>query len=112
MKAIPEEHIYDQLWVGLTDTDRVARYYDMIADKMSFRHAVSSVFLITVACGAAVPLLTHLPNYVAAVMFVLASVWTLFANYPAQAMAARLFSDQYKRLSVEWRRLWYGQPTQ
>lgn len=107
--------MYEQIWVGITDTDRLTRYYAMLADKLRLRHQILSVLLAAIACGAAVPLLTRLPDWLAALMFLLvalATLWLLKADYSAKAAAAALFATQYGRLAVQWRQLWYGQPSQ
>ena len=107
--------MHEQIWVGITDTDRLIRYYAMLADKLRLRHQILSVLLAAIACGAAVPLLTKLPNWLAAAMFLLvalATLWLLKADYSAKATAATLFALHYGYLAVEWRQLWYGQPTQ
>ena len=107
--------MHQQIWVGITDTDRVIRYYDMLSDKLRLKHQVISALLAAIACGAAVPLLTRLPDYLAAVMFFIvavATIWLLIADYSSKATAARLFCDQYRYLAAEWRQLWYGEPTQ
>ena len=51
--------MHQQIWVGITDTDRVIRYYDMLSDKLRLKHQVISALLAAIACGAAVPLLTR-----------------------------------------------------
>ena len=74
-----------------------------------------SALLAAIACGAAVPLLTRLPDYLGAGLFflvALATIWLLKADYSAKAAAASLFCDQYGYLAREWRDLWYGEPTQ
>ena len=71
--------------------------------------------MAAIACGAAVPLLTRLPDYLAAVMLFIvavATIWLLIADYSSKATAARLFCDQYRYLAAEWRQLWYGEPAQ
>ena len=107
--------MHQQIWVGITDTERMVRYYGMLADKLRFRHQVLSALLAAIACGAAVPLLTRLPDYLGAGLFflvALATIWLLKADYSAKAAAASLFCDQYGYLAREWRDLWYGEPTQ
>ena len=32
--------MHQQIWVGITDTDRVIRYYDMLSDKLRLKHQV------------------------------------------------------------------------
>ena len=107
--------MYQQIWNGILDTDRMIRYYGMLSDKLRFRHQVASVVLAAIACGAAVPLLTQLPNYLAAVMFFLvavATIWLLKADYSSKSTAASIFAAQYGYLAIEWRGLWFGQPSQ
>ena len=107
--------MHQQIWVGITDTERLVRYYGRLADKLRFRHQVLSALLAAIACGAAVPLLTRLPDYLGAGLFflvALATVWLLKADYSAKATAASLFCAQYGYLALEWRELWYGEPTQ
>ena len=114
-RLLRRDDIHQQIWVGITDTDRVIRYYDMLSDKLRLKHQVISALLAAIACGAAVPLLTRLPDYLAAVMFFIvavATIWLLIADYSSKATAARLFCDQYRYLAAEWRQLWYGKPTQ
>ena len=105
----------DQLWRGITDTERLARYFGKLADKLRTRHRLLTMLLALEATGAGAMLIAQLPEWVAALMFAFVAataIWAFLADYPGKAMAADLFSLQYKRLSIEWNRLWYGEATQ
>ena len=104
-----------QVWIDITDTERVVRYYGMLADKLRRRHQMVTVILALSASGAAVPLIARLPEWIAACMFLVVAgiaIWSFLADYSAKATAAGLFCDQYRHLSAEWRRLWYEGATQ
>ena len=101
-----------QIWTGLLESDRVARYYSMLADKLRWRHNILTAILIVLATGAAASLLAQLPNWVSAIVIFLTaciSAWLYVFDYSGKATAASLFSDQYGRLHTKWTRLWYAE---
>ena len=54
-----------QIWTSLLESDRVARYYSMLADKLRWRHNILTAILI-ISATAAASLLAQLPNWVSA----------------------------------------------
>ncbi len=101
-----------QIWTGLLESDRVARYYSMLANKLRWRHNILTATLIVLATGAAASLLAQLPAWVSAgVIFLTAciSAWLYIFDYSGKATAASLFSDQYGRLHTKWTQLWYAE---
>lgn len=101
-----------QIWTGLLESDRVARYYSMLANKLRWRHNILTATLIVLATGAAASLLAQLPAWVSAgVIFLTAciSAWLYVFDYSGKATAASLFSDQYGRLHTKWTQLWYAE---
>ena len=105
----------DQLWRGITDTERLARYFGKLADKLRHRHRLLTMLLALEATGAGAMLIARLPEWAAALMFAFVAataIWSFLADYSGKAMAADLFSLQYRHLLIEWNRLWYGEAIQ
>ncbi len=105
----------EQIWEGIVETDRGIRYYGKLSGKHRARHQWLSGILAVFATGAAVPLITQLPDWLSAILFLGVAggtIASLMLNYSSKATAAHLFSEQFQHLGVEWRQLWYGQPTQ
>ena len=101
-----------EIWNGLLESDRVARYYSMLSDRFRLVQNILTVALIVLATGAAASLLAQLPEWVSAIVIFLTaciSAWLYVFDYSGKATAASLFSDQYGRLHTKWTQLWYSE---
>ncbi len=99
-----------QVWYGLLDADRQARYFQRLSDKFRWRNRIILLVLFVSASGAATNLLASGPEIASGLIFLAtaaASVWLYLADYSGKAAASRLFSNQYSELAAEWKRLWY-----
>ena len=79
-----------QIWTSLLESDRVARYYSMLADKLRWRHNILTAILI-ISATAAASLLAQLPNWVSALVIFLTacvSAWLYVFDYSGKATAA------------------------
>ena len=104
-----------QIWNGILDAERLARYFQRLSDKLRWRHRILTVLLIVSASGAMTALLSQMPYGVSAIVMLIAAVlstWLYFADYSGKAAAASLYSSQYFILATKWGQLWYGNPTQ
>ena len=100
-----------QIWVGLTDTDRLVRYYTLLAEKMRRYHFLLNFLSILFTSGVVLALTTQLPDELALLLPVVIAVlttWSHFADYGSKATAANMIAEQYSILAIEWRSLWYG----
>ena len=100
-----------QIWNGLLESDRVARYYSMLSDRLRLRHNILTAILIILVTAAAASLLAHLPDWISAIVIFMTaciSAWLYVSDYSGKATAASLFSDQYGRLHTKWAQLWYS----
>lgn len=104
-----------QIWNGLLATDRLARYFQRLEDKLRWRFRIFTFLLIVSASGAMGSLLSEMPSVVSvAAMFLAAclSAWLYVGDYAGKAAAAGLFCAQYQALAIEWEQLWYVDATQ
>lgn len=99
-------------WDGRLDAERNYRYYHKLAaqyNRMSFWISV------TLACSAfaagSTLLFSAHPLISAALSFVATacSIVLLIAELPAKAAQADAASNHYKRVAIEWKRLWWDQ---
>ena len=101
----------EQVWLGILDTERLARYYQRKSDRLRRRNAWLSFSLIISSTAAMASLVSQFPELLASVFLLLVvglALWLRQWDYSGKATAANLFCDQYVALAVEWRRLWYG----
>ena len=101
----------EQVWTGILESDRLSRYYAALADKSRKKHQWLSVGITLAASSALVTFLTQLPEFIAGGFLVgvaFATVWTLYADYSGKAVMADVIANQYRDLSTEWSKLWYG----
>ena len=104
-----------QIWNEILDSERMVRYFQRRAEQLRWRGQILSVLVIVAASGAATSLLASLPEALSAgILFMVACIsgWLHFADYSGRATAAKLFWIQYRAHALEWRELWYGNPTQ
>ena len=100
-----------QIWYGLLDTERAIRYYSYLADRFAWLHKILSITMILAGSSAGAAFIAQFPPAVmaAAVFFVsFAAAWQWSSSYHAKSVAATLMNQQYRELTIEWRRLWYS----
>ncbi len=107
-------HLKEQVWIGLTDTDRLIRYYGILSGKLRRKHTFLTWVTILSAAMAIIPLAIELSVLISIAFFgmvVISTLWSIHADYSSKATAANLFSEQYGYLATAWRQLWYGNVT-
>ena len=105
-----EDALTQQIWDSLLDTDRSIRYCDQLASRSLFRHRLLSGGMVAASAGVATPLLSPLPEFVAAIFFagvVVIGIWSLLADYATRAAVSRSLCERYQELKIEWKNLWY-----
>lgn len=113
--------IREQVWIGITDADRLFRYYGLLRDKLRRRDNFFTVVTILFAVLAIVPLTAsasierYVPDWLAVLFIILAIIatwWSSHAKYSYRAAVADAACDQYQTLASNWRRLWWANGTQ
>ena len=102
-----------QIWTGLLDSDRLARYYSRLADKYTYRQRwlYATIALSGLSTDVIVVVNSLQGTPVGIALLVLSSIATLAAlmNFWLQdsvkANSARLISNQYAILYNDWKRL-------
>ena len=101
---------WDRVWVGLTDTERLSRYYLALGDRLRRQHRWLTYLTIFLASGAIASLLTSAPGWVPLLVtasIAAAATWSNLADYSAKASMAHAISGRCRNLMVSWERLWY-----
>ena len=106
------EEYRNQVWYGMLDAERVSRYYMAIAEKMTRRHFIVTIFVVFAAASVSGGLLTNIPSQfvislAAALAFV--AIWSSYCDYSRKAAAAAMIADGCRDISLRWRRLWITQ---
>ena len=99
----------DDVWYGLLDADRVARYYNALAARLRRRRRLLDAFAAFGSTSAVASLLLSAPPW-ALVAFVLtsaaASVWSLVSRYGDDGALLTRVGDEMGRIAGEWQLLW------
>ena len=102
--------LWDRVWVGLTDTERLSRYYLALGDKLRRWHQRLTYLTVVFASGAVASLLAHAPELVSVVVLSLTAavaIWSNLADYSGKAAAAHAISNRCRDLMVDWVKLWH-----
>ena len=110
------QNVKDQIWYGLIDADRQARYYCRLADRFG-RWNRGAMVLITALSSAAVVCLfassTGLVSWLGAAFSIVAALtalWTSYADYSRRAGMAAFIGTTCMELTVDWEYLWRYPP--
>lgn len=98
----------DDVWFGLLDADRVARYYNALAARLRRRRRLLDAFTAFGSTGAVASLLsapTALPTALLLAVAV-ASVWSLVSRCSEDGALLTRVGDEMGRLADEWQLLW------
>ena len=104
--------MHESIWRGVNDSERCARYYYRLADKMRRRHSLSLVVSAVASAGAVGTSLAPVTEWVPAVLLgvVLAALADLYqGEHSKKAGVAAVVGLHCEQLVVEWRRLWFEQ---
>ena len=99
----------DDVWFGLLDADRVARYYNALAARLRRRRRLLDACTAFGSTGAAAALLLSAPTallaaFILAVAF--ASAWSLVSRYSEDGALLTKVGDEMGRLAGAWQLLW------
>ena len=100
-----------EVWYGLLDAERLARYYDAVAARLQHWHLAMTAFVATGSTGAVASLLfdTGLPDWVAGLLVLAVAavtVWMSYYGYASLAATAESAARSLSALSLEWREVW------
>ena len=102
-------HHRDDVWYGLLDAERVARYYNALAARLRRRRRLLDAFAAFGSTSAVASLLLSAPPWALAA-FVLtsaaASVWSLVSRYGDDGALLTRVGDEMGRIAGEWQLLW------
>lgn len=103
------EHDVQQVWLGLLDAERMARYYQMLAVRMQRWHAALTAFVAFGATGVMGSLLLEVPDVVPealAAAVAAAAMWSLHCAHALKATMLSAAADGCAELTLCWRDLW------
>ena len=99
----------DDVWFGLLDADRVARYYNALAARLRRRRRLLDAFTAFGSTGAVASLLLSAPTALPTALLLavaVASVWSLASRYSEDVALLTRVGDEMGRLADEWQLLW------
>ena len=99
----------DDVWFGLLDADRVARYYNALAARLRRRRRLLDALTAFGSTGAVAALLLSAPAVLPAALLLavaLASVWSLASRCSEDGALLTRVGDEVGRLADEWQLLW------
>lgn len=103
------EHTLSQVWLGLLDAERMARYYQALAVRMQRWHMALTAFVAFGSTGAMGSLLIGAPDWVAEVLataVAAAGVWTFYYDHASKAALLEVAAESCAKLTLCWRDLW------
>lgn len=103
------DHNLRQVWLGLLDAERMARYYQALAVRMRWWHTALTAFVALGSTGAMSSLLIGAPDWVAEVLataVAAAGVWTFYYGHASKAAMLGTAADSCAELTLRWRDLW------
>lgn len=101
-----------RIFDGILDSDRQARYYDRLADKMRFKGRIASAIIVIASSSAVASLLVKAPQWTAAIIFAVVAVvavWAYLAGYERKAAISALVAKHCDSITISWKRLWEEQ---
>ena len=111
--VVVSDQTRDDIWQEMLDSDRLARYYEAVANHYRRKHALS---LLLLGFGAASSFATVFdvlpPDYqsdaetIANAFVGLVAVWVFLADYAKKSAVAYAIGTQCNRLDIRYRELW------
>ena len=112
------QDVKDQIWYGLIDADRQARYYCRLADRFGRWNRAALVSITALSSAAVVCLFADFSGLVSwlswlswsgaifSIVAALAALWTSYADYSRRAGIAVFIGTTCMELTVDWEYLW------
>ena len=109
-----DQRAINRVWLGLLESDRLARYYGRLAERFGHRHRIGMILLASFSLGAVATLFVSLREWgiwVSVAFSVPAAVIAIvlsYVDYSRKAGISASIASLCIELTQEWRQLWEG----
>ena len=111
--VVVSDQTRDDIWQEMLDSDRLARYYEAVANHYRRKHALTLLLLGFGAASSFAAVFDVLPSAVQSIaepiahaLVGLVAVWVFVADYARKSAVAHTIASQCNRLDIRCRELW------